>query len=497
MPGRRLTFRPTAFAILIAASLSGCDRCTDPPVLPEEQEARQIDVLPPVLHAAPGDEVVLAVRVLGYDKKVIVLPEWYLAGDPPTDSVASRHVATWSRAPGEPDDGLVSLEPLTPEASPARHRVLLTVAAEAPLGLERRFIVAVGGLSDTVAVRVREANSTGPGGQATPAPPGRAVPVLFVEEPSGTGQRWPLLAHSASLGPADLAPLEDPAGFELAASAGVGAATGSTGPPSAPPPLVRMPLRFWLTTSGIPRTTAGCDKVCELQAQIGEDLALANRIYSENRVGIEFYPWGSTERVPWGSDSIDVPAVSELPVAGFAKYFCYDLWRLLTGDDSPVPEFGKELEVPGLLHVVYNLEEVETLRGRACTYPDSTGFLMIYEKKRAPTTLAHELGHALTQSDHLGLFQGHPTSDDPGFDAGNLMWSGLSLRQATDRARLLAGQAVWMNVDSLAFLNLTLSDPASGPLRDPTLGFPIRSCGTDPDPCPSIDLRTEEAGRAP
>jgi hypothetical protein len=191
-----------------------------------------------------------------------------------------------------------------------------------------------------------------------------------------------------------------------------------------------------------------------------------------------------------------LPIVQELDVSQFSEYFCDDLEPLLTGPSSPAPELGLQIQKQQILHVVYSTGPVEATRGRACTTDKGTGFLLIYVRKRAPTTLAHELGHALTQSPFTGLTLGHPTRDHEGFDAGNLMWSGLEMRQATDRNQIKVGQAIWMHIDTLSFLNLARTDPADpkSPLvRGPAGHYPTRECGSLFDACAPIRLGQEEA----
>jgi hypothetical protein len=209
-----------------------------------------------------------------------------------------------------------------------------------------------------------------------------------------------------------------------------------------------------------------------------------------------FYAFDGLESLPVDGVNRSLPIVQELDVSQFSKYFCEDLKPLLTGPSSPAPELGRQIQTQPILHVVYSTGPVAATRGRACTSDDGTGFLLIYVMKRAPTTLAHELGHALTQSPFTGLTLGHPTRDHEGFDAGNLMWSGLEMRQATDRNQIKVGQAIWMHLDERSFLNLARTDPAKpgSPLvRGPPGHYPTQTCGSMFDACPPMRLGQEEA----
>jgi hypothetical protein len=195
----------------------------------------------------------------------------------------------------------------------------------------------------------------------------------------------------------------------------------------------------------------------EVLLQAKADIAASNSLLADNRTGIQMTPAGTAT----------INVAGKVVVNG-----------CLHGD-----EVTSMHDVANLLNVYY-VNGLNQLRGLSCAGhdgPPRNDVIYVAWDKHSPTTLVHELGHA------LGLTlprQGHSEILE-GFDRTNLMTGGENDEDPGGRRRLTVGQAFRTNADSASWLNRAL-DGASNLVRE--LGAPRLACQ-----CGALD----PAGRCP
>jgi hypothetical protein len=246
---------------------------------------------------------------------------------------------------------------------------------------------------------------------------------------------------------------------------------------------------IWIATTGDDLTNRALDQ-----------FELANEIFATNRVGIRFEPReidGVTG--PFQIRSLVLPGSYDHCTKETLDGFFED-----TEDGK-----GADGRYKGDLNVFY----VSGGSGwRAETCPSNVEnaeygrIVYVNVGKDASTSLAHELGHALSLQWPL---RGHTHSLNGtigGFDSSNLMWSTDDDDAAEARIHVSLGQAVRMNVDETSWVNEGVRDPTltnSPRIRDET--EPTESCKcqdpyADTDtPCPklSADIRSVPPGEPP
>ena len=461
---------------LVGFLLAISSSCGDSPKEPHKQSVERLHALPGALHVAPGDAVILTARLLtGSDSKAVI-PEWKrdpVAGD---DTTPSKHTVHWKLIPDTEDLWFSDI------GSPGRHRILLSVRPDAaPQSL--KIQVRAGGKEDSLEVHVDEpAPGSSVGGSiADPNIPGADGLRLLTERTLvDSGSRWEIRAYSSSFGPKDMLTSSGQFAAEFEGNRELAFYFPPATDPQSPPTVLDLPLRFWLASAGLNVSEIGL-----LTTRISEDLEVANQIFAENRTGISF------RNADGAGTTKEIHTVADL----FPRA-CPGLLDEMEALDSPdKPDLKLHL-----LHVVYLQGRASDTsnRGIECAYDEDprtgTGFVVVWLNNRAPTSLAHELGHALGLNQRTDMTDGHANGPLEGFDAGNLMWSYLKLQQATDRGRILAGQALWMNVFDLSFLNLALKNPdSSGTELVRPDDLPQQCCTPGGSECAALNVRMEGA----
>jgi len=191
--------------------------------------------------------------------------------------------------------------------------------------------------------------------------------------------------------------------------------------------LVQLSVYVW--------TAVPVDQASEVSNDADKDIDLANRLFSENRVGITIVRQVVT------ASQLDETTVD------IADLYCSDAETLFNRDFDG-------MSVSAAVHVIYVTAIEGEDRGFTCLRDDAAradGLMFIAVEGRAATTLAHEVGHLLS----LLLppaYQGH-TNMLHGFDQQNLMWGRISLDIAEARDHFSIGQVYRMHFDDNSFLN--------------------------------------------
>jgi hypothetical protein len=173
------------------------------------------------------------------------------------------------------------------------------------------------------------------------------------------------------------------------------------------------------------------------------DLMRARTVYASNRVGLTF-----TESKFMTSSQL---TEAEKKVIGDN---CQQAKALKQNPSLYSPQ---RLNVYFVQAVV--ADEDDTWRGYNCFEKKPPGntagapnIIYISIARHSPTTLAHEIGHALSLQDpegHTG--SSHLLEED--FDLTNIMWTDLDSREARAQKHFSLGQAFRMNIDKRSWLN--------------------------------------------
>jgi hypothetical protein len=220
------------------------------------------------------------------------------------------------------------------------------------------------------------------------------------------------------------------------------------------------------------------------------DITRAVRLYRENRVGITF-------RVDHFDSS---PSAADRLAIGSG---CRDVGALKRAGPPLFDPTRINVYVVQNVIAMKHGEEDDTWRGYNCFKEGGENVIYVSVQWHSPTTLAHELGHALglrPPCGHTG-YEGDTTI--AGFTAVNIMWSGLSDTAGAAQSRFSLGQAYRMNASPKSWVNHVRGTGATG--RAIRTGE-TRSCPTVPpietdrcppatparnDPCPPLALDTK------
>ena len=181
-----------------------------------------------------------------------------------------------------------------------------------------------------------------------------------------------------------------------------------------------------------------------------QDLLAVNALYDENKVGIAFVE-KQRKQIPTDPGTLAKVA-----------FACQGLGELESAG----------LYVKDQLNVYYG---PVTITGQSC---DDRNMVLVGPAANN-TTLAHELGHALSL--HGAELEWGHSNDVPGMTPANIMWVGDS----KIRTHFSLGQAFRFNVNKLSMLNK--NGPRQGPERD----CPPKPSETAPEPdfeCPGLAL---------
>jgi hypothetical protein len=213
------------------------------------------------------------------------------------------------------------------------------------------------------------------------------------------------------------------------------AAPGWTHDPSNPvtlpvKPPVDVELRFYVP-QGVPGAATAAQ----------DEMDVATALYAKNRAGIAF-------------KSLSTLAYSPAQEAVIGD-------RCGGGNATSLAKAGATLYDPDVINVYYvsQIDGSNYLFGYNC-YQQSIvvggsnaigeNIIFLSLASRAPTTLAHELGHALGLRGNVGHTYGVP-----GFTKLNLMMSGISLNDQALQDDFSLGQGYRMSLDRLSWLNHT------------------------------------------
>ena len=228
-------------------------------------------------------------------------------------------------------------------------------------------------------------------------------------------------------------------------------------------PPVGVELRFYVP-SGAPQV--------EQDAQ--DEMDLATALFAKNRAGLVFtspstMAYSPAQKAVIG-DGCDVAASLVIAGAGTGLYDpdrinVYYVNRINSSDS----------------YLGYNCYQKPIAVGGMSALGENVIYISI--DNRAPTTLTHELGHALGLRDKAGH-----TNGVAGFTKRNLMLSGISLADQAAQDHLSLGQGYRMSLDRLSWLNHSRPSGAA-----PVRAGDSRSCQTAVmpalgDPCPALVL---------
>ncbi len=498
LPGRWRVRLALLSSILVGSCQCGCPSCPDDPEdgsTPVPPVAASIEVVPDSVHVRAGEEFTL-VALLRTSTGSPISEEWGL--DPIWEVTPSGGLTKTL------DDG----HRVTLATQPATSVAVLTAVASLPGGLEGQAKIVVfpantsaqvafGGANITSTtqswIRSKHADGQVPevvlvrGGNA---PTGGCVvyePLAFAgdgflgdvtSQTECTLDRSLLFSSSTEslLRKAPWGPNPEVLNFDSPPVFGGPINEAIEGP-------IEVQASIWIATPG----TGLKDKALD-------QLALANEIFEENRVGIFF-----KERTIDGSSGPFVIRDLEVSTSEFERckkanldgYF-KDTAAGIGADDR----YKKDLNI-------FYVSLPTNVRAEVCPQGATTAaygrVIYVNAGYEAYTSLAHELGHALSLRWPLGGHTHELGDVIGGFDSSNLMWSISDDDAAEGRVHLSLGQAFRMNVDKRSWVNEGTRDPtqtASPRIRDasePTEDCMCQGPYADVDePCPklSADIRS-------
>ncbi len=379
-------------------------------------------------------------------------------------STSSVPPLVWTVSAGSPwlsilrqDGNEVTLQ-ITPQTSLATEAVVTVTAGTwsassrlTPVVESTQDVVEAsgGGLSPSVVVTkgVRE----GACDIALDAFVGTALIGQLVKDCEGEGSAWGTVimdaAHAVAMLPAHWTPVSDTVRF------------------AAPPPPPRLvPIVLWIVVGGSGDREAFRNSV---ETTALASVVAANSVLAENRTGVEL--------------TVVDTMVDTTPEEKTVVADC------LTGD-----ALVANRDRPGTLRVYY-VNSMGNARGFTCAGTDDHPQSAIYisAENEASSTLVHEVGHALgltvPSQGHVDRPRGLETVFLKGFDASNVMTSGISDWDPVGRHRLSVGQVFRMNADSASWLNAAMSGNGS-PVREASAPRLACQCG-EADPtglCPRL-----------
>lgn len=203
--------------------------------------------------------------------------------------------------------------------------------------------------------------------------------------------------------------------------------------------------------------------------QVGRDTLQAIARFNENRTGLTFR--SSRILLPKHLTKPDIAAIG-------SRCDKEALTSLATKTKLYDPKRINVYFVPGL----------PGWRGLNCYLEGYPNVIYISAAGDSPTTLAHELGHALGLQDWYPRMLGHTgalsTSSINGFTYLNIMWTGLYDPEAFAQRHLSIGQGYRMNMDKSSWVITQGLVPG----RTPESCHPLAA--KDSLPCPMLALDT-------
>jgi hypothetical protein len=215
----------------------------------------------------------------------------------------------------------------------------------------------------------------------------------------------------------------------------------------------------------------------DLDATIQTDIAFARKVLTDGWTGLNLSPPTIVTR-----PSRDVVLDVQEPDWKCPESGDFDVRARLVEDDG-IPDAQFQ---PGNITIAYvgNLVRrdgivLEGWRGYSCPWSGRNGGIVLVSwSQRGPTTLAHELAHA------IGPWQTSPwghTNAVEGFSEGNILWPWETDFRPTPRSLLTLGQSFRMSLDAYALFNRTST----------ILGPGVEICqqfleSTSDTPCPRL-----------
>lgn len=246
---------------------------------------------------------------------------------------------------------------------------------------------------------------------------------------------------------------------------------------------IEVQVSIWIATPGT-----------GLKDRALDQLALANEIFEENRVGMLFVP-----RTIDGEQGPFVIRDLEVSTSEFERCKKVNLDEYFQDTAAGI---GADARYKKDLNIFY-ASLPTNVRAEVCPPgpPTAAYGRVIYVNAgyEAYTSLAHELGHALSLRWPLGGHTHELGEVIGGFDSSNLMWSTSDDDAAEGRVHVSLGQAFRMNVDVRSWVNQGTRDPTqTGSPRIRDVAEPTEDCMCqDPyadtsEPCPrlSADIRS-------
>lgn len=412
-----------------------------------------VEIVPPQVVATPESSLLLRVRALDENRKLVNVRGEVASWRAVPAGVAFAHRGLWVEMTLPATTGsytvfakikgkesapatVTVVPPLVPPATASEDRAIVsTGAGEVPAAvLLDAKDEADGCVSDLLVAVTNE----GPIGMNLTIDQ-NATPTCPIESAVFSQGYAPVLRTDA-----DPVPWTDNAGDVLQQSAAS---------------LIQLPVYVWLAVLPI--------QVTEVSGTADDDIALANALLSENRAGIELV------RKTWVLGSLELAGKE----VDFPNLYCGSNAETLLGLPNAA---GRRLtfdDVSGAagaapaVHVIYVRNIAGEDRGFSCLRADGTredGLVFIGVEGRASTTLVHEIGHLLSLLLPI-RYQGH-TNLLYGFDQQNLMYGRISLDIAEARDHFSIGQVYRMQFDEDSWLNYrnVRSDPTT------------RACPCDP-----------------
>jgi len=227
------------------------------------------------------------------------------------------------------------------------------------------------------------------------------------------------------------------------------------------PPPVTVALRLYVP-SAMP-----------LAAQAAKDeMDLATALVAENRGGLAFSNPAPVVYSPAQGTMIGNGCgnVANLVAAGPALY-----------DPAAINVYYVSVIDQSNVYMGYDCYEWPMVFGGASAIAENVIYISIYN--RAPTTLTHELGHALALRDNVGH-----TNGIAGFTTLNLMLSGISWGQQAAQHHFSLGQGYRMSLDRLSWLNHPRPNGGPAVRAGANRGCQLTALRATGDPCPTLVL---------
>jgi hypothetical protein len=200
---------------------------------------------------------------------------------------------------------------------------------------------------------------------------------------------------------------------------------------------------------------------------VRSEIVLASALFKRNRVGISFQPVDS---------GVTKPGDARFETIGDG---CAHAASLRAAGSPLYQKLRLNVYFVTALRLAPT-DPPNVWRGYNCYQAGAPNIIYISLTFGAPTTLAHEIGHALSLTAANGHTGTGAVTLIPGFTNRNLMWTGLNTDATAAQDRFSLGQAYRMNVNNRSWVN------AGGARAGPTTL--CQANHMDARPCPLLAL---------